>query len=210
MAPRAATALLFLSGAVLVPGVPGGELHAAKAPMPFAVSEGPGARYDPQISGRVVVWAQAPRGDRVAFIPRYRIYAQTVSIRRGPQVVSESAVIDAMNQVSVSGHTVIWTDCRFCHRVAGMPGYAGTQIWGEDLLTRKTFPVSSSQGNASSAQIDGKRVVWLQYGSRGSTSIVVRDLASRRDMVVAQGHRMKSMPDIFGTTVVWNERRGQG
>lgn len=210
MTLRAASLMLLVSVTVLMPIVPGDAVQDARVSLPTPVAQGPGGRYDPRISGRVIIWAQmAGRGGRSP-IPHYRIYARTLSPGSRPQAITSSAVIDPLNQVSISRRTVVWTDCRFCRRVAGMPGYAGTRIWGKGLLSRHGFLISSVNGDASSAQISGNWVVWLQRGSASSTSIMARNLDTGRTTSVARGPAMKSLPDISGTTVVWNERERRG
>jgi len=169
----------------------------------IAPAHGPQARpHFPAISDHLVVWLEYGATPHWTHPwPYANIYGRDLATGRQFAVTTRGTAVSAP---SLSGHLVVWADCRHCSGGKGIPGYGNTRIYGKDLATGREFLISPDQGGPI---VSGHRVVWVTIGS-GGEQINGQDLATGRMFHVSGPRQAYDTLALSGSLVVWAEFRG--
>ena len=157
------------------------------------VSNGPGCRYDPQVSGNKVTYAEFPPGHDAI---RYYDFV-TGTNTDVPKTTGEE--LDCFP--NVDGTRIV-----FSRELFGMFGILGSGIFLHDTATSTLTEIAPRGGSRRSAPaIGGSRVAFVDTSSQGD--IVVHDLATNTTTNIASGVGAHVIPRMApdGNTVVWNQ-----
>jgi len=171
----------------------------------FSVMDDAGAPSSLTISGPIILWMDdSPRTQGAGHAARLRgtVLSTGHEFALATRGRPMSYVGELSSPPAIDGRTAVWVDCRHCALAAGLPGFATTKIYGDDLVSGREFAVSPLAGEQESPAISGHVVVWTQY-LHGHRTIYGRDLTSGRQFPIAAGGGEVATPAISGHLVVW-------
>jgi len=153
----------------------------------FVISAGSlykGYKYNPAISGNIVVWHDALCDCNVAR-----------DISTGDEV-RISGHLGHQGPAAISGKFVVWADSR----------NRNYDIHGKDLATGEEFPIVTDPADQRSPAISGNIVVWADRRN-DNWDIYGKDLSTGKKFPVTTDEADQMSPAISGNIVVWADER---
>jgi len=165
----------------------------------FRVCTAPFDQSSPDVSGKVIVWADKRRYIP-GITPKFTSDIYGYDIATGEEFLIAPAAEGAGNSgPAISGSIVVWQD-----------GRNGGDIMGYDLAADMAFPIHVESQEDYSGQtapdIDGHHVVWVdgRDGAEGAIwSIRGYDLRSGEEFVIFQDAGYVYSPSVSGNLVAW-------
>ncbi|CAA9559582.1 MAG: hypothetical protein AVDCRST_MAG18-968 [uncultured Thermomicrobiales bacterium] len=153
----------------------------------FTIAAGAGERNSPAISGSTVIWREARGGG-------WQIVGHDLADRRDLAITSIPA---ARGAVAIAERTVVWEEFRD----------GRWMLISHDLGTRQeTALVSGAEDYLDPALGAGAVAFVRRSAGRTAGGLILRDLRSGKEQVIAEGHLIMR-PRIAGDLVVWEDWR---
>ena len=154
---------------------------------PFTIATGAEERNSPAISGNTIVWREAAGG-------AWQIVGYDLGGQRALVITTTPA---ARGTVAVADTTVAWEEFR----------NGRWTLMSYDLNTRQTGVLTSGADEYLDPALGGGAAVFVRrVAGKTAGALVLRDLRSGQERVIAEGHLLMQ-PRIAGELVVWEDWR---
>ena len=161
----------------------------------FTVTEAPAHRSAQAINGDVVVWHDNREGT-------FSIFGRRLSEPAGSDFRISPVTAYEQTFPDVSGDTAVWMSFQ-------EPGDQGN-IYGRNLTTGVTFPITTHPAYQLFPAISGDHVVWQDWRN-GRPRIYARNLLTNEEFPISADSLSQSFdqsePAIDGSVVVWMDTR---
>ena len=154
---------------------------------PFTIAAGAGERNGPAIGGNTVVWREARDGG-------WQINGYDLDARRELTITAAPA---ARGSVAVADTTIVWEEFRD----------GRWTLVRYDLGSRQEGALTNGADEALDPALGGGFVAFVRRpAGRTVGSLILRDLRSNQEQIIATGHLLMR-PRIAGALLVWEDWR---